>query len=279
VSEPLRLKFAIQSPDATLSGAVDTIVDQISTEWVRFMVPAALLEGMVALPMDAPSPENQILMFIYLPLSQTPIRSIGQISWCEKSPQDCEEAYSVVVDFREIGAEDMERIENHLRDQALMGDSAEARTGKVRRASDAFFQEIAHMLEVLSRLSEGKREEFGEQFANLVGVKNTLGRRLEDKKLGDEICFHLERIASNVAQMVSGKAGLRRVRIRKVIGKEEATVAKDKVFVGWEEAPPQVNRSYCLYIEGGGIFRSATITNVLKDHFRTRNSLYEIQEL
>ena len=135
------------------------------------------------------------------------------------------------------------------------------------------------MVEILANMSEGRREQFGEQFTRLVAVKNTLGRRLEDKELGDAICHHVERLASNVAQLMAGNAGLRRVRIRKVTGKEMGTVAKDKILVGWEEAPPEMGRSYCLYIAGGGVFRSAEVTQVLKDHFRTRNSLYEVQEM
>ncbi len=110
-------------------------------------------------------------------------------------------------------------------------------------------------------------------------MKNSLGRRLEDKKLGDAICYNIERLASNVARLIGPKAGLRQVRIRKVTGKEETAVEKDKIFVGWEEAQPTVGRSYCLYIAAGGIFRSAAVTQVLKGHFRTRNSLYELQEL
>jgi hypothetical protein len=178
----------------------------------------------------------------------------------------------------EISVEDQDVIQKHIQTRSPGVVAQEARSGQPRRQSDLFFQEIARMVETLANMAEGRQVSAGEQFARLLGVKNALGRRLEDKQLGDAVCYQIERLASNVARLLGTGSGLRKVRIRKVTGKEQASVAKDKVFVGWEEAPPTVGGTYCLYIEGGGIFRSTTVTQVLKDHFRTRNSLYEIQE-
>ncbi len=277
--EPFRVKFAIQSPDDTLSGATDTVIDQITPAWVRFAAQGSVLEAAGLDPTSTFAEEDRMVMFIYLEPLHPPIRAIGRTTWCERVPESQEELYSVVVEFREIADEDRERIRRRLRQLVAEEGANGERRGDIRRQSDRFFREMDRILEILANMSEGQREDFGEQFANLVGVKNTLGRRLEDKKLGDAICYNMERLASNIARLVGGKAGLRKVRIRKVTGKEEAAVAKDKILLGWEEAPPQQGKSYCVYMEDGGIFRSAVITQVLKDHFRTRNSLYEIEEV
>jgi hypothetical protein len=277
--EALKLKFAVQSPDDTLSGATDTTIEQITPQWVRFSAPAGVLVQAGLDPEATLSMENRIVMFIYLDPTQPPIRAIGRISWYEKAPMETQDSYSVVVEFQEITEEDRKKIQKHINQKQLRDTKEHERRIRTRRQSDLFVQEMARMLEVLANMSEGRKEEFGEQFANLVGMKNALGRRLEDKKLGDEICFHVERLASNLANMVGRRAGLRRVQIRKVLGKMDAAVEKDRIFVGWEESPPQVGKSYILYLEGGGIFRSAVVTQVLKDHFRTRNSLYEIQPM
>lgn len=278
--EALKLKFAIQGPEDTLSGASDTAVEEISTSSVRFLAAREVLEA-YGLGEGGPlSDQNRIVMFIYLEANHPPIRAIGQISRCEKLTYGPEGTYMVEVEFEEIAPEDERRIERHVRQQrAELAPGDDKRSGEPRRQSDRFFAELAQMLEILSRMSEGKKEDFGEHFADLVGVKDALGRRLEDRKLGEVVCYNIERLASNIVRLVGKGAGLRRVQIRKVTGKEEAAVAKDRVLVGWEEAPPQVGRSYTLYLEGGGIFRSATVVQALKDHFRTRNSLYNIQEL
>jgi hypothetical protein len=274
-----RVKFAIQSPDETLSGATDTVIDQITPAWVRFAAPGKVLEGAGLDPASTLSEEDRMVMFIYLDPLHPPIRAIGRTTWCERVPEGEEELYSVVVEFREIAEEDRASIRKYLRQLVAEEGTSAERRGEIRRQSDRFFREMDRILEILANMSEGRREDFGEQFANLVGVKNSLGRRLEDKKLGDAICYNMERLASNIARLVGGKAGLRKVRIRKVTGKEDAVVAKDRVLLGWEEAPPREGKSYCMYMEGGGIFRSALVTQVLKDHFRTRNSLYEIEEV
>jgi len=277
--EALKLKFAIQSPEDTLSGATDTAVEEITARSVRL----AKREVLEAHGMDKGGTlpdETRIVMFIYLEADQPPIRAIGQIARCEKAAFGPEETYFVEAEFKEIAPEDERRIERHLRKQRVqLGPAEDKRSGEPRRQSDRFLAELAQMLEILSRMSEGKKEDFGEHFADLVGVKDALGRRLEDRKLGELVCYNVERLASNIVRLVGKGAGLRRVQIRKVTGREEAAVAKDRVLVGWEESPPQVGKSYTLYLEGGGIFRSATVVNVLKDHFRTRNSLYSIQEL
>jgi hypothetical protein len=278
--EALKLKFAIQSPEDTLSGATDTAVEEITARSVRFVAKREVLEAYGMDKGGTLPDENRIVMFIYLEADQPPIRAIGQIARCEKAAFGPEETYFVEAEFKEIAPEDERRIERHLRKQRVqLGPAEDKRSGEPRRQSDRFLAELAQMLEILSRMSEGKKEDFGEHFADLVGVKDALGRRLEDRKLGELVCYNVERLASNIVRLVGKGAGLRRVQIRKVTGREEAAVAKDRVLVGWEESPPQVGKSYTLYLEGGGIFRSATVVNVLKDHFRTRNSLYSIQEL
>jgi hypothetical protein len=40
---------------------------------------------------------------------------------------------------------------------------------------------------------------------------------------------------------------------------------------------PRVGQSYCLYLENGKVFRTGEVTEVGKSHFRTTNSVYEIE--
>jgi hypothetical protein len=262
-----------------LTGAADTTVEQMTADWIRFTANAETLSTLGLDPDATLSSQNRIVMFVYLHPHHPPVRAIGRISWHEPTSDDDTKAPSVVAEFQEIAKEDRKRIEDYLKEQALLDTSPQERRQQVRRKSDLFFREISVMLHILANMSEGKVEEFGEQFANLVGVKNTLGRRIDDKKLGDDICFSVERLASNLADLVGSRGGLRKVRIRKVTGKYAGVVEKDKILLGWEEAPPQEGKSYCLYIVGGGIFRSAKVTQALQDHFRTRNSIYEIQQI
>lgn len=267
----IRLKFAIQRPDFTLSDSTETTADQITPNWVRFIAPADFLAEMGVDLSATISAENRVVMFIYLDPAHPPIRAIGAIYQYEKIPHTKKESYTVVVEYEEIAEQDRQKIQDYLQEQAL------DRRAKIRREGDRFFQELGWMLEILVNMSEGKKEEFSQHFTNLVSAKSTLGRRSKDKKLGDGICLNIERLASNLVRTYGARVGLRKVNIRKVTGKEDALVEKEKIFVGWEEAPPQVGRSYCVYLEGGGIFRSAVVREVSEDHFQTLNSLYEIQ--
>jgi hypothetical protein len=275
MAEPIRLKFAIQCSEGTLSGAVESIVEKITPEWARFVVPVEVVER-AGINLSAALPaRDTIVMFVYLPPAQAPIQASGHISSCEFSAY--EEVYTVVAMFDEIPEEDSKRIQDFL--DAISGCEPRDRRRRIRRRGDLFVIELERMLAILAEMAEGKTVEFGEQFANLVGMKNTLGRRMDDKKRGESICFLIERLASDLARLLGPEVGLRKVKIRKVTGKEAAKVAKDKVFVGWEESRPQDGKSYCLYLQGGGVFRSAKVTQVLENHFRTLNSLYEIQTM
>jgi hypothetical protein len=272
------LKFAIQGPEEKLSGTLETNLEHIDTRGVRFRIAADALVRLGLSPYE-PLGLNLVVMFLYLQQSQLPIRAIGRILSFDTSQQDRENAYVLSVDFHEISDEDIQRIQRHLDLKAIKGAGADERRENLRRQSDLFVRELSSVLEILAKMSEGKKENFGEQYSRLVGMQNPLGRRDEDKRLGNRICYFLERLASNLARMVGSEAGLRKVKIRKVTGKDEAAVAKDKIFTGWEESPPQVGKGYCLYLEGGGVFRSARVTQTLKDVFRTANSVYEIEEI
>jgi hypothetical protein len=275
--EPLRLKFAIQGLDDRLSGAKETTVEQITPDWIRFSAAADLLESPGVDPMSTFIKQFRIVMFIYLKAKDEPIQASGRISLCEPSATEPQEKYSVVAEFQEIAEEDRQKIKNYL--EVHQGPEVKDRRRQIRRRVDTFVQELRDMLGILAEMSRGRKVEFGEHFANLVGLKNSLGRRLEDRKNGEAICSFIEELASNLAQHFGKETGLRHVKIRKVTGKAQAVVAMDRVLSGWEEAPPQVGKIYCLYLHGGGLFRSTPVTQVQEYHFRTRNSLYEIQEI
>jgi len=275
--ENLRLKFTIQGLDDAFSGAIETNVQQVTPDWIRFTAPADIIESPGEDPLSTFAKQYRVMMFIYLQPTGAPIQALGRIAMCEPSADEQQDIYNILVEFQEIAEEDRQRLKEYL--ETVQGSTFKERRQEIRRRGDLFILELKAMLEILVDMSRGRRVEFGEQFANLVGVKNTLGRRMDDKKSAEVICYLIEQIASNLADHFGKQTGLRHVRIRKVTGRDAAVVAKDRTFPGWEEAPPQIGKIYCLYLHGGGIFRTTLVTQVEGNHFHTRNSLYEIQQI
>lgn len=275
--QPLRLKFAIQGVDDSLSGATETDVELITPDWIRFTAPADALESPGADPMSTFIKQYRVVMFIYIEPSGAPIQTVGRISICEPSMDEDPETYSIVAEFQEISDEGRRQILDYM--ESHQGIKIKDRRRQVRRRGDLFLRELQSMLQILLDMSRGSKVEFGEQFANLVGRKDTLGRRVDDKKNAEVICHYIEQLGSALAQHFGKETGLRHVSIRKVKGKTEAAITKDKVLSGWEEALPQAGKIYCLYLHGGGIFRSTPVIEVQNNSFRTRNSLYEVHQI
>jgi hypothetical protein len=272
--EPIRVKFVVETGGDNVSEALDSLVDEITTEWIRFMLPAHVLEDLGLNPDSVPSSDIRILMLIDLDPAEASIESTGRIQEWEPSSDRDTQGYSITVEFDEIAPEDLQRI---LDCQEAREAKHEDRRQEMRRDGDRFFSQVQRMLETLVDMSEGQSDDFGGQFADLVDSKEALGRRSEDEKMGDSICTSIERLGSYIGRTAGPSAGLRKVQIRKVRGKQHAAVEKGTAFVGWEAAPPEVGRAYFIYLESGGVFRSAPVRHVSENHFRTRNSLYEIE--
>ena len=80
------------------------------------------------------------------------------------------------------------------------------------------------VLQNLQRLSEGEDVDYTEDYADLVALKDQVGRREEDKKLGTVLCSTVEAVASNIGRLLKQEQGTRKVRITKASGKNDAPV-------------------------------------------------------
>jgi hypothetical protein len=157
------------------------------------------------------------------------------------------------------------------------------RRKKTRRASDRVLQETVRILRILERISRGEDVDFGEHYADLVGFKEKLGRRREDRLLCESLCGVIEALASNIQSLMGKEKEMektvRRVKVTKVLEKGGKPPSKEMVIFGWEKERPRVGKSYKVIKEEGGLFCSAIVTKVESDHIRTINSLYKIEEL
>ena len=70
----------------------------------------------------------------------------------------------------------------------------------------------------------------------------------------------------------------RKVKITKVLGKKTG-IKLQSSFVGLEEMPPKVGKSYRVYVESGKVLRTTPVSQVLPDFIKTENSLYRIEIL
>ncbi len=156
---------------------------------------------------------------------------------------------------------------------------------KTRRHSDRVLRKVVDILQILEKLSEGEQVDFTEAYADLVGMKDLLGRRKEDRRLGDDLCATLGTTAAIIVQRTPAPAPaparaheerLRKVRLAKV---SQTKKGDDAAIVGWEESPPALGKSYRIFTDTGGVFRTSILVKVAPGYIRTRNSLYEVKVL
>jgi hypothetical protein len=148
-----------------------------------------------------------------------------------------------------------------------------------RRDADRVLREVVDILRILERISQGEEIDFSETYTDLVGMKDKLGRREEDHKLGEALCTALESLARNLGALLEKERQLRKVRIIKLSGRKGASLDIQSSLIGWEEDRPKIGKHYRVFKEDGGVFRSALVTKVAHDHFQTQNSLYQIEVL
>lgn len=154
----------------------------------------------------------------------------------------------------------------------------ERRKGPRRRADEALRRTV-RAIQALDRLARGVSLDFGEYYADLVGMRYALGRREEDRKLAEGLCTALESLASSIRGLLGKEGRLRKVRVTKVRGKKDSGLEARLAVEGWEEARPKVGSTYRVFRDDGGVFRSGTVIKVAKDLFQTRNSVYKIEVL
>lgn len=148
-----------------------------------------------------------------------------------------------------------------------------------RRNSDKVLGKILEVLRVVERLSKGEDVDFTEAYADLVGLKDQLGRRREDRELGEALCVTLGSIASNIVSLTARGADYtrkRKVRLRRCGGGLQIL---DTIIEGWEQQPPVVGKSYVVLQENGRFIRTSSITKITGKFLHTRNSVYELEIL
>jgi len=151
------------------------------------------------------------------------------------------------------------------------------RRSQTRRNVDQVLKQTVTILQILEKISKGEEVDYTEHFADLVGIKDRLGRRHEDKKLGALLCSSIEAIASNINTLLKEEKSLRKVRITKVSGRKAAQVRTHTSVEGWEAARPGAGENYRIYKDDGGVFSTSPVIEVKSDYFRTHNSLYTIE--
>lgn len=147
-----------------------------------------------------------------------------------------------------------------------------------RRTSDRVLVKILEILKVVERMSRGERVDFTETYADLVGLKDRLGRRREDRELGEALCAIIGAIACSVADTdaQAARPQRRRVRLTRLGGGKGEQL---RVIEGWEEEEPQEGKSYRILQDNGRLVRTSTLTRVSGEFLQSRNSLYKIQVL
>lgn len=145
-----------------------------------------------------------------------------------------------------------------------------------RRESDRILSKMLEILRVVEKLSRGEDVDFTEAYADLVGLKGQLGRRKEDRDLGEALCATVGAIACNVAQKGTQgqQASRRRVRLTRLGGGKGET---HRVIEGWENGEPQLGKSYLIFQESGRVVRTSPLTRISGGFLQTRNSLYQLE--
>jgi hypothetical protein len=155
------------------------------------------------------------------------------------------------------------------------------RRKRAQRGSDLFMAMTTKVLVFLEMLSRGEDADFDAAYAELVGVKDRLGRREADHKTAEELCAAVRAIATSVTPRVTGavKGGeeqLRRVRLTKVSRRRPGD---DTSVMGWEMKRPALGKSYLVYTDKGSVFRTSVVVKMVSGYIRTRNSAYQIDLL
>jgi hypothetical protein len=140
-------------------------------------------------------------------------------------------------------------------------------------------EKVLEILRVLEKISKGENVDFTESFADLVGLKDQLGRRQEDRQLGEALCTVIGSIATNLVGAEDDRGEtpdgvLRKVKLTRVSGGKGKP---QPAIVGWEEHPPRVGQIYRVFQENGSVVRTSPITRFAGGYVQTRNSLYQIE--
>jgi len=149
--------------------------------------------------------------------------------------------------------------------------------GGARRKSDRLIRETMELHRAIIDMMEGKGGDLPAVLTKLRRMGCELGRREEDRRLGEVLSAGLEGIVRRLVELGVIEQVPRKVRLRKVLGKAEKAFPVGMEKVGWEMDLPKVGERYSLYLDDGRVFRTGDVLEYEERHFRTRNSVYEIQ--
>lgn len=153
------------------------------------------------------------------------------------------------------------------------------RRAAIRRSSDHLLMETIKVHRTLLELLHGKSANLSAALRRLEQMGLDLGRREEDKKMGEALKGGLDAIAKRLLELGIIEQLPRKVKVIKVLGKDGSSFPVGTERVGWEMDLPRLGQRYCLYLEDGRVFRTGEVTEMGQGHFRTGNSVYELQVL
>lgn len=153
------------------------------------------------------------------------------------------------------------------------------RRARMRRSSDHLLMETIKVHRTLLELLHGKSANFSAALRRLEQMGLDLGRREQDKKMGEALRGGLDAIAKRLLELGIIEQLPRKVKVIKVLGKESSFFPVGTEKIGWEMDLPRLGQRYCVYLEDGRVFRTGEVTEMGHGHFRTGNSVYELQVL
>lgn len=148
-----------------------------------------------------------------------------------------------------------------------------------RRTSDKLLMETIKVHRTLLDLLQGKSGNIMGALRKLAELGLDIGRREEDRKIGEALTKGLGEIAQRLMELGIIEQLPRKVRLKKVLGKNDTKFPVGTERVGWEMEVPKIGQSYCLYMDNGKVFRTAEVADLGPSHFRTTNSVYQLEIL
>lgn len=145
-----------------------------------------------------------------------------------------------------------------------------------RRSSDRLIRQTMEFHRGIIDIMEGRGGDLPALLRMVRQMGVGLGRRDEDRKLGELLSAGLEGLARRLVELGVIEQVPRKVRLRKVLGKSNEKFPVGMEKLGWEMDLPKVGERYCLYLDDGRVFRTGEVMEYSEEHFRTRNSVYEI---
>jgi hypothetical protein len=154
------------------------------------------------------------------------------------------------------------------------------RTKKTRWDVDSILRRIRSILRALEKIIEGEEElDFGEIYADLVGLMQHFSRCKVDKEIRDALNTTSKALAARLAHLFRKIKQNRKVRLIKIRGSHGLVSRLPLPIIGLELAPPLLGERYLVIRERGTLLCTSPVTSISDRHIRTRNSVYQIEVL